>query len=270
VTDNLAVAASDFTQFSIVAPTDPRLPNGGGQTISGLYNVNPGKFGQTNNLITLSGNYGTQVQRWQGIDVNARVRAWSGMTFQGGLSAGSNFNDNCEILAQLPELAPPAATPGTQPTGSTTGPYCRNSTPYLMSVKGLGTYTVPKLDVSVSGSFQSSPGQIIAANFNATNAFTQPSLGRPLAGGAANVSVNLVEPGLLYTDRVNQVDLRISKIYRFAGRGKVSANLDLFNVSNTSPILLQNNNFSPTTAVWQTPQNVLGARLIKLSAQLDF
>ena len=271
VTDNLSVAASDFSTFSIVAPTDSRLPNGGGQTIAGLYNVVPAKFGQTSNLVTDAGNYGSQIYRWQGVDVSAAVRAWSGLSFQGGFSAGSTLSDNCEVLAKLPELTSSFnAGQGFQPAGSTTNPYCAFSSPYQPSIKGLGTYTVPKVDVQVSGSFQTNPGLPIAANFNATNAFTQPSLGRVLAGNAANVSVNLVAPGVLYTDRVNQVDLRIGKIIRFAGRGKVSANLDLFNMFNRAPILIQNNGFSPTTSVWQTPQNILPARQIKVSAQFDF
>ena len=49
--DNLAVAPSDFNTFSVVAPADARLPGGGGQTISGIYNVTPAKFGVSNNLV---------------------------------------------------------------------------------------------------------------------------------------------------------------------------------------------------------------------------
>ena len=34
VTDNLAVTPADFAKFSVVAPQDPRLPGGGGNTRS--------------------------------------------------------------------------------------------------------------------------------------------------------------------------------------------------------------------------------------------
>ena len=106
VTDNLAVATSDFAQFNVVAPADTRLPGGGGNTLSGLYDVDPSKFGQTNNFITLAKNYGNQYEHFNGVDVTLNARTKGGLTFQGGTSTGQTVTDNCDLRAKLPEVSP--------------------------------------------------------------------------------------------------------------------------------------------------------------------
>lgn len=72
-TDNLAVAPGDFNTFGIPAPVDLRLPNGGGYSIDGFYNVIPTKFSvPADNFVTLSDTYGNQIQHWNGVDVSVR------------------------------------------------------------------------------------------------------------------------------------------------------------------------------------------------------
>ena len=44
VTNNTGLTAADFEKFSVTAPSDPRLPGGGGYVVGELYNVTPAKF----------------------------------------------------------------------------------------------------------------------------------------------------------------------------------------------------------------------------------
>ena len=75
---------------------------------------------------------------------------------------------------------------------------------------------MPRIDVLVSGTFQSTPGPAAGGQLQrAERGQVAPSLGRPLSGSAANVSVNLVEPGTLFGDRINQLDLRFAKVLTF-------------------------------------------------------
>ena len=47
----MLVTPADFSPFCITAPTDSRLPGGGGYQVCGLYDVSPAKFGQVNSVI---------------------------------------------------------------------------------------------------------------------------------------------------------------------------------------------------------------------------
>src|SRR6185436_11430843 len=97
VTDNRALSAADFDRFSLTAPADARLPGGGGYTVAPLYNVVPAKFSlAADNFVTLSDNFGTQIQHWNGVDVNVNARFASGLVVQGGTSTGRTSTDNCE------------------------------------------------------------------------------------------------------------------------------------------------------------------------------
>ncbi len=253
VTDNRAVSAADYNAFSIVAPSDPRLPGGGGYTVSGLYNLNPSRFGvPADNYVTFADNYGKQIEHWNGVDVSLALRPRAGFTVQGGTSTGRRTTDSCEIRAKLPETAD-------------VNPYCRTQTPLQTQFKGLLLYTVPVIDVQVSTTVQSVPGSQVIGNFVAANAIVQPSLGRPLSGGAANVTANIVEPWSIVGERLNQVDLRIGKNLRFGGT-RSTIHLDLFNLLNANTVLTEN----PAFGTFRRPTAILPARFVKIGYQFDF
>ncbi len=133
VTDDRSLTAADFDPFSITAPQDPMLPDGGGYLIDGLYNLKPEKFGvPADNFTTSASNYGKQTEHWNGVDVTLIARPREGMAFQGGLSTGRTSTDNCEIAGQLPETI---ATP----TSATPFGYCHMDTLFLTHVKAAGS-----------------------------------------------------------------------------------------------------------------------------------
>ena len=103
VTDNLNLTAADYSTFSVTAPIDPRLPNGGGYVVSGFYDLNPNKVTvPQNNYFTLASNYGEQIQHWNGIDLT--------------INAGSGAGSPCRAAS---------APAGRRPTTAPSSPRCR-------------------------------------------------------------------------------------------------------------------------------------------------
>jgi hypothetical protein len=261
VNDNLFTSAASYDRFSITAPLDSRLPGGGGQAVSGLFDITPTLFGQINNLTTWGSNFGDEYSRYNGMLINLSARTRNGITFQGGVNTGKTVTDTCEVRANLPEL-------------TLTNPYCHVDSGFVTRLTGFGSYTIPKVDVLFSGTFRSDQGATLAANYSVTSAVAAQTLGRPLAGTTPNISVNLVAPGTLYGDRVNELDFRIAKVLRF-GRTRTNVGFDIFNVLNANPVLTYNNSFTPITAAnpngqWLVPTSVLQSRFVKFSASIDF
>ncbi|MEO8257903.1 MAG: carboxypeptidase regulatory-like domain-containing protein [Acidobacteriota bacterium] len=252
-TQNLLTASSDYSPFSFTAPLDPRLPGGGGYLVSDLFDLNPNRVGQTDNYTTLSSDFGSQIEHWNGVDASVNARLEHGIMIQGGVSVGKTITDSCEIRANS--------------SGNPSQRFCHVESNLMgqTQVKMIGSYMVPKADVSIAAVFQSTPGPSLSANYLAPNALVQPSLGRPLSNSATNVTVNLIAPNTLYGDRANQVDIRFSKIFKFASR-RANLNLDLYNLLNANPVMQENSAFQ----VWRTPQRIMDARLFKLSAQFEF
>lgn len=265
VNDNVLVSPSDYDPYCITAPVDARFPNGGGQQICGLFDLKPSKVGQVQTLRTYSGKYGAQKEHWNGLDVGIQLRLEGGRMLQGGFSLGRQMMDDCDIVTKLDN-------PSTY--------LCKRESGLLPQVKMMGALPLPWWGIQVSGTFQSQiPDPVGGAGFNynyfglpanyvAGNAQIAPSLGRNLSS-AANVTVNVVEPGTLYPGRTNQFDFRASKVVR-VGNTRLQGMLDLYNVFNSNNVLRMNGAYGTNGAAWARPQAIVPGRLVKLGVQASF
>jgi len=217
------------------------------------------------NNITDTKNFGHQWQDYNGFLINFTARAAKGLTFQGGINSGKTVQDNCEIRQKIPELV---TAGGVSPIVSTGNPYCHNDPGFVTKVTGLGTYTIPKIDVLFSGTFRSDQGAPLRATWNAPKDLVTAALGRPAQGAGSTIAIDLLEPGEKWGDRVNEIDLRIAKVLRF-GRTRTTAGVDIYNLINSNAILTYNQTFVPG-GTWLAPTSVLTPRFFKLSAQIDF
>jgi hypothetical protein len=153
---------------------------------------------------------------------------------------------------------------------SVRNPYCRIEEPYRTDFRGLASYIVPKVDVQVSATWISIPGDSLRADWTATNADIangpQP-LGRPLTG-AATVVVNLIPPATMWGARQNNIDLAIAKLLRF-GATRAKVGVYIFNLINADTVTNYNFGFVPGGA-WLTPTAITPARYARIGVQLDF
>jgi len=265
-TANQAVSPGEFDPYCITAPADARLGSASGSTICGLYDVTPARFGQVSNLVQPSENFGEQTDRYHGFDIGLNARFGRGALLTGGVSTGQTVTDNCPVVQGNPQIA--LTVNGVNASRSSTA-FCHVVSPWSAQtqVKLAGTYPLPWWGLQTSAMFQNLAGIPIFANYVATNGQILPSLGRNLAAGSAGTAtIALLVPNTLFEDRLNQFDVRLTKIFHVA-RARVQGRFDVYNLFNASTVLNEVFTYGPN---WRKPSSILGARLVKLGAQLDF
>jgi hypothetical protein len=185
-----------------------------------------------------------------------------------GASTGNPLAFSCEVRESLLELSGGIGAGLTGSNVSPTSRYCHVAYGLLTQIRGLAAYVIPKVDLQISGVFQSKPGPLLLANYAVPAAVVAQSLGRPPAGNVPNVTVTLIEPGTLYGDRVNQFDLRLAKILMFGSR-RATVGVDVYNVLNSGTVLTYNNTFVPG-GTWLQPTTIMTPRLFRISGEFRF
>jgi hypothetical protein len=266
VTDNTANVREDFTAYGLIVPADERLP-ASGQTLT-AFEINPvlrsgQPFSAVSNFRTFASNYGNQYEHWNGFDIAGVARLSTAVSARGGVSFGQQMTDNCEIVEQLPEVAMNAQSM------SVPREYCHNETGWQPQYKLLALYELPWWGLRVSGNWNSRPGTSLQAGVIYSQAQVAAALGRNPSGGGTR-TVNEMRQDTVFGDRLNQIDLRFSRIFRF-GTGTLDANVDLYNAFNSDAALSFTNSYSGVNGgAWMRPTAIVQGRLLKLGVRWDF
>ena len=286
-TVNRALTPADFDTFTYNVPVDPRLPGGGGYPLV-FRDLKPEKFGILDNYQTFTNNLGGSSNNYHGVDfnVNARLRD---VTIQGGTSTGNVVEDECGVVAQHPEMYISGLGWGgtldffkqfNPSLGQWPQSFCHRESGWNTNIKGLASYTMPKIDVLISGTWHSVPypgnnfpsvtSQSIAGQ-TLLVPIADTDLGRPLASGLPIEFFNVVEPGKLKYERLSQADIRFGKNLRF-GSTRTLVALDIFNVFNSNTPDVYQTTYTPpsATSTFLNPLSITVGRFYKISAQLDF
>jgi Carboxypeptidase regulatory-like domain len=262
VTDNILVAPADFDAFSITAPRDPRLPDGGGQIVSGLYDLKPAKFGFVQNVVKNAAEFGKQSERYNGVEANVHARLPRGGVLIGGMSVGRTSTNNCEVLRNLPEASIVGTTLTPLDNCEIVPPWAAG-TQYRLS----GVFSLPG-DVRVSGTYQNIGGIATTASYVVNSAQVSGSLGRALSGGGnATRTIDLIRPNSFYPEgRGTQIDFRVSRRFSM-NQVRVEPQFNIYNLTNANDVVSQTTRYG---ASWQNVTGLLPPRMVKLGVQIDF
>jgi hypothetical protein len=262
VTNNLDVTPADYSPYCVTAPLDPRLPHGGGYQVCGLYDLSPAKFGQVNNVVESQNNFGKRTRVSDFFSGSVESQAGSRLGLGGSVSTGRTVEDNCFVVNSPQQLL-----------------NCHLVIPFKAQtlVKVHASYPFPGKLVA-SGVLQNVSGISYGANWNAPNSAIAPSLGRNLAACgtqavcAATATVPLIPYMTVFDPRRTQLDLRLSRLFSVGStKLRLRADLDVYNVTNSSAILYANQTYGPQ---WKQPigssvvQGFVDGRLVQLSGRL--
>ena len=284
--DNVLQSFSDYTPFTLFSPID-------GSPIT-YYNVSAAARSRVRYV---DGNASSDRQMWfNGFEYNFSARLRRGITlFGGGMSerttaqvCDEQSNPNLLLYCDQTKSGIPFRTQfkiaGSIPTaygiqvgfafqslpgygfgigalsgreGGPTGPTGQPSATQLNTPNGTGSVWL----ITPTTRYTACPGSS-ASQGCIVGALVDPGM------TVSSLSVPLVAPNTEFGDRINQLDLNITKTIKI-GRASVQPKFDLFNALNVSPVYAVRTLNYGTTSYLQ-PQSILNGRVFQLGAILKF
>jgi hypothetical protein len=264
VTDDLnRNVNTDYVTYTLTAPEDPRLPGGGGYPIVGYL---PRVTTPAQLFLTRESRYGSDGKErdayYDGVNVNVNARMRNGLFLSVGSQTGRRTEDRCDVIENFNNVVGNTAA-GPNPRN------CLDEEPFQTTVRGLASYTIPRVDVLVSATFRSQPPLAQAAGWAVPNGLILAQTG-PLPGvnATGNTTVQILDNAhRLYADeRRTQIDMRFAKVLRFMGT-RTDVGIDLWNLLNTNYATGYEDTYEAT---WLNPTSIYSPRFVRLNFTVNF
>jgi hypothetical protein len=266
-TDLLGREVTDYVNYTINAPVDARLPGGGGYPIS-VY-VNRSTAPTQNNLRreeSVSSDGKEREAYYDGVNFNVNARMRNGLFVSLGTQTGRRVDDACNVVTAFDNGAT-----GPNPRG------CNDADPWQTTIRGLGSYTVPKIDVLISATLRSQPPLELGADWVVPNSTIRTLLpAGPVPPGltSGNTTIDLTDPDhrIFADNRRTQVDMRFAKVVRL-GRTRTDIGVDLWNLFNTNYATAYEDSYgdaSGTDSTWRNPTSIYAPRFVRLNFTVSF
>jgi len=279
VTNDENNTPDQYTSYAVQAPSDPRLPGGGGYPITLYQRSQAGAALPANNYITFQTDFGPEeTNYWHGVDVTLNARTRWGLVFSGGTSTGRSVQDDCETAVKI---------------GSPDPRNCHDADPFQTTFRGLVSYTIPWIDVRVSGTMRSQPQVERSASWTLPNSpssslcSASPSTCTTVQGlvgflptglnanGSTTVALIDNDHRLYSGDRRTQFDMRFAKIVRFRNT-RADLGVDVWNLFNTNYATGWSNTYEYSIGntlnggSWNNPQTIYAPRYARLNLTFSF
>jgi hypothetical protein len=275
VTDDLnRPVGSSYETYTLTAPQDSRLPDGGGYPITVYVPTAAANAIAPQTYMTAESDFGPERDsHWNGFDITLNARLNGGLTTQLGTSTGRAVVDTCATVTKFNNVANNGTEAGPDPRG------CHNIDPWQTTLRGLASYTIPKVDVLISATLRSQAALPLTAGWQVPNSVIAAALGHlpPGASATGNTTIQLTNNSdkLFVDNRRTQVDMRFAKVLRF-GRTRSDIGIDLNNLLNTNyatgynTTYIYNTDNSPRPSGWGTPTGIYAPRFVRVNFTVNF